>query len=76
VAIPSYDFPHSIVDSTMQVKKGQPIELRGEVTRLDEDAGKVTVNLGPLVTVDIDKIRLTEKYRPKSRKKQLQDTVD
>ena len=60
----------------MQVKKGQPIELRGEVTRLDEDAGKVTVNLGPLVTVDIDKIRLTEKYRPKSRKKQLQDTVD
>lgn len=60
----------------MQVKKGQPIELRGEVTRLDEDAGKVTVNLGPLVTVDIDKIRLIEKYRPKSRKKQLQDTVD
>ena len=60
----------------MQVKKGQPIELQGEVTRLDEDAGKVTVNLGPLVTVDIDKIRLTEKYRPKSRKKQLQDIVD
>ena len=60
----------------MQVKKGQPIELQGEVTRLDEDAGKVTVNLGPLVTVDIDKIRLIEKYRPKSRKKQLQDTVD
>jgi hypothetical protein len=37
VSIPSYNFPHSIVDSTSKVKKGEHIELRGEITRIDED---------------------------------------
>jgi len=54
VSIPSYGFPHSIIDHT-QVTKGQHIELTGEVTRIDEEGGRATVDLGPLVTVDIDK---------------------
>ncbi|WP_348628327.1 hypothetical protein [Mesorhizobium sp. WSM4313] len=44
VSIPSYGQPHSIVDRISKVKHGQPIELIGDVTRVDE--GKVTVNLG------------------------------
>ncbi|RWO81011.1 MAG: hypothetical protein EOQ95_28610 [Mesorhizobium sp.] len=34
VSIPSYGFPHSIIDHT-KVKKGQQIELTGEVTRIE-----------------------------------------
>ncbi|RWP23778.1 MAG: hypothetical protein EOR01_07785 [Mesorhizobium sp.] len=75
VSIPSYNFPHSIIDHA-KVKKGQQIELRGEVTRMDEEGGRVTVDLGPLVTIDIDKIRLVEKYKPPKRKKPLRDMVD
>ncbi|WP_352902272.1 hypothetical protein [Mesorhizobium sp. M1307] len=45
------------------MKKGQQIELTGEITRIDEEGGRVTVDLGPLVTIDIDKVRLVEKYR-------------
>lgn len=44
VSIPSYGFPHSIVDKTSTVKKGQHIELTGDVTHIDGDL--VTVNLG------------------------------
>ncbi|RVD36778.1 hypothetical protein EN741_24900 [Mesorhizobium sp. M4B.F.Ca.ET.019.03.1.1] len=73
VSIPSYNFPHSIRDSS-KVKRGQQFELTGEVTRIDEDS--VTIALGPLVTVKLDKVRLVEKYRPPTRKKPLRDLVD
>lgn len=76
VSIPSYHFPHSIRDSKSEVKRGQPIELRAEVTRIEEEGGKVTIDLGTLVTVDIDKVRLVEKYRAPKRKKPLRDMVD
>ena len=36
VSIPSYDESHSIVDRISKVKQGQEIELRGDVTRVDE----------------------------------------
>ncbi|WP_353834029.1 hypothetical protein [Mesorhizobium sp.] len=75
VSIPSYGFSHSIIDHT-KVKKGQQIELTGEVTRIDDEGGKATIDLGTLVTVDIDKVRLVEKYRPPKRKKPLRDMVD
>ncbi|WP_367186060.1 hypothetical protein [Mesorhizobium escarrei] len=74
VSLPSYNFPHSIRDSS-KVKRGQQIELTGEITRIDEEAGKVTLAMGPLVTVVIDKVRLVEKYRPPKRKKPLRDMV-
>ncbi|WP_366511588.1 hypothetical protein [Mesorhizobium sp.] len=38
------EFPHSIIDKTSTVKKGQSIELTGDVTHIDGDLG--TVNLG------------------------------
>lgn len=74
VSIPGYHFPHSIV-STEKVKRGQQIELLGEVTRVDEDS--VTV-MGPDlgITVDIGAVKLVEKYKPPVRKKPLRDTVD
>ena len=43
---------------------------------MDEEGGRVTVDLGPLVTVDMEKIRLVEKYSPPKRKKTLRDMVD
>lgn len=75
VSIPSYGFPHSIIDQT-KVKQGQQIELTGEVTRIDEEGGRVTIAMGPLVTVDVDKVKLVEKYRAPKRKKPLRDMVD
>jgi hypothetical protein len=48
ISIPSYDFPHSIRDSS-KVKRGQQVDLTGEVTRIDDET--VTIALGPLVTV-------------------------
>ncbi|WP_245452146.1 hypothetical protein [Mesorhizobium waimense] len=63
VSIPSYDFPHSIYD-TSKVKRGRQIELTGEVTRIDEDS--VTIALGPLVAVAIERVRL--KYRAPKRR--------
>ncbi|TJW30774.1 MAG: hypothetical protein E5V49_18690, partial [Mesorhizobium sp.] len=36
VSIPSYHQPHSIVDRTLKVIKGQHIELVGDVTHVDE----------------------------------------
>ena len=47
VSIPTYDFPHSIIDHS-KVKRGQEIELTGQVTRIDKES--VTIDLGPLVT--------------------------
>ncbi|WP_353812977.1 hypothetical protein [Mesorhizobium sp.] len=47
VSIPSYGFPHSIIDHT-KVKQGQQIELTGEITRINEEGGRVTIDLGPL----------------------------
>jgi hypothetical protein len=72
VSIPSYDFLRSIHDSS-KVKRGWQIELSGEVTRIDDET--VTIALGPLVTVAIDKVRLVEKYRPPTRKKPLRDSA-
>lgn len=73
VSIPSYNFPHSIRNSS-KVKRGQQIELTGEVTRIDDET--VTITLRPLVTVALDKVRLVEKHRPPTRKKPLRDLVD
>ncbi|AZO75345.1 MULTISPECIES: hypothetical protein [unclassified Mesorhizobium] len=71
VSIPSYGFPHSIVDRTSKVKKGQPIELVGDVTHIDGEW--VTVNLGVPVTVNADTLRLVTSYRPPTRKAPLVD---
>ncbi|RVC78060.1 MAG: hypothetical protein EOS58_06265 [Mesorhizobium sp.] len=68
VSIPSYGFPHSTVDRTSKVKKGQPIELIGDVTHIDGEW--VTVNLGVSVTVNADTLRL---YKPPTRKMPLLD---
>lgn len=73
VSIPSYGQPHSIVDRTTKVAKGQPIELVGDVTYVDEQAGKVTVNLGIPVTVNADTLRLVTRYVPPKRKTPLVD---
>lgn len=75
VSLAGYNFPHSIRDSTTKVKRGQKIELIGQVTRVDDE--KVTV-VGPDlgVTVGIDAVKLVEKYRPPKRKKRLVDEVD
>ncbi|RUV65246.1 MAG: hypothetical protein E5X35_11380 [Mesorhizobium sp.] len=74
VSIPSYNFPHSIRD-TSKVKRGQKIELQGEVTRVDDE--KVTV-VGPDlgITVGIEAVKLVEKYRAPKRKVPLRDKVD
>ncbi|UCI10758.1 hypothetical protein [Mesorhizobium sp. B1-1-8] len=71
VSIPSYNHSHSIVDRTSKVKMGQPIELTGSVTRVDERT--VTVNLGVPVTVDISTVRLVNAYVLPKRKTPLVD---
>ncbi|UCI33260.1 hypothetical protein FJW03_07475 [Mesorhizobium sp. B4-1-4] len=71
VSISSYNQPHSILDRTSKVTRGQPIELIGDVVRVDE--GKVTVNLGVPVTVDAATVRLMTAYVPPKRKRPLVD---
>ncbi|RWK09345.1 MAG: hypothetical protein E5X49_13925 [Mesorhizobium sp.] len=71
VSIPSYGFPHSIIDKTSTVKKGQPMELVGDVTHVDGEW--VTVNLGVPVTVNMDTLRLVTAYQPPVRKAPLVD---
>ncbi|RWJ96507.1 hypothetical protein [Mesorhizobium sp.] len=60
------EFPHSIIDKTSTVKKGQSIELTGDVTHIDGDLG--TVNLGLPVTVNMDTLRLVTSFVPPKRK--------
>ncbi|MGX9148345.1 hypothetical protein [Mesorhizobium sp. 128a] len=67
VTIPSYPHPHSVVDSTSKAVIGQHMELTGSVTRIDGD--KVTISLRPLVTVDIEHVRLVESYVPPKGKR-------
>ncbi|WP_352668692.1 hypothetical protein [Mesorhizobium sp. M0478] len=57
------------------MNRGQQIELVGNVTYADEEGGKVTIVLGPPVTVDIDKVRPVQAYVPPKRKKPLRDTA-
>ncbi|TJV19710.1 hypothetical protein [Mesorhizobium sp.] len=71
VSIPSYGFPHSIIDRTSKVKKGQPIELIGHVIHIDGDLA--TVNFGVPITVNLDTLRLANAYRPPTRKTPLVD---
>ncbi|RWM28487.1 hypothetical protein [Mesorhizobium sp.] len=71
VSIPSYGFPHSIIDKKSKVKRGQPIELVGDITHID--AEWVTVNLGVPVTVNMDTLRLMATYVPPKRKTPLMD---
>jgi hypothetical protein len=61
VSIPSYGFPHSIVDRTSKAKKGQVIELAGNVVHIDGE--RITVNLGVPVTVDREKLRLVNRHK-------------
>ncbi|WP_366510119.1 hypothetical protein [Mesorhizobium sp.] len=75
VSIPSYNFPRSIIDHT-KVKKGQQIELTGRDHAHRRGKRQGHIAMGPLVTVDIDKVRLVEKYRPPKRSKPLRDMVD
>jgi hypothetical protein len=70
VSIPTYNQPHSIVERA-KVMKGQPIELVGDVTRVDEN--QVTVNLGVPVTVNAGTLRLVTRYVPPKRKNPLID---
>ncbi|AZO28506.1 MULTISPECIES: hypothetical protein [unclassified Mesorhizobium] len=71
VSIPSYGFPHSIVDRTSKVRKGQPVELIGNVTHIDGEWA--AVNLGVPVTVNMDTLRLVTAYKPPTRKTPLAD---
>lgn len=72
VSIPSYGFPHSFVDRATKVKRGQQIELTGEVTRVDEDT--VTIGGRDLgVTVGIGTVRLVTSYVAPTRRKPLVD---
>jgi hypothetical protein len=65
VSIPSYGFPYSI-PAPKKTQPGDELELRGEVTHVDEEDQKVTVKAGVLITVDADTIT---DWTPVPRKK-------
>ncbi|MBZ9710367.1 hypothetical protein LB543_27090 [Mesorhizobium sp. ESP7-2] len=62
----AYGQPHSIVDRTTQMRKGQYFELIGNVTHL-LGKNRVTVNRGVPVTVDAAVVRLVNAYRGQGR---------
>ena len=71
VTIPSYAFPHSVLDSTSSAVIGQHMELTGHITRIDGD--KVTISLRPLVTVDVEHVRMVQSHVAPTRKTPLVD---
>ncbi|RWF49947.1 MAG: hypothetical protein EOS50_30155 [Mesorhizobium sp.] len=75
ISIPSYGFPYSI-RAPKKAKPGGQVELTGEVTRIDEDAGLVTVKLGIPVTVDVSAISKWTPAVREHRGKPLRDTPD
>ncbi|RWN78044.1 MAG: hypothetical protein EOS02_09800 [Mesorhizobium sp.] len=75
ISIPSYGFPYSI-RAPKKAKPGAQVELTGEVTRIDEDAGLVTVKLGIPVTVDVSAISKWTPAVREHRGKPLRDTPD
>ena len=80
VSVANYDCPQSIrsydfaLSLRTKVQRGDQIELAGEVTRIDGET--VTIDLGPLVTVKTDKVRLIEKYQAPTRKRRQRDMAD
>ncbi|MCF6120507.1 hypothetical protein L2449_27155 [Mesorhizobium muleiense] len=75
ISIPSYAFPYSI-RAPKKAKPGGQVELTGEVTRVDEDNGLVTVKLGIPVTVDVSAISSWTPAVREHRGKPLRDTPD
>jgi preprotein translocase subunit YajC len=67
VLIPSYNQPHSIVDTSPNISSGQKIELTGEVLRVDDDT--VTVGGKDLgITIKRSAVRLvTSQLAPKRK---------
>lgn len=65
VSLPNYNFPFWILAPGAKV--GQSIELTGEVTHVDHEGGKVTVNLGSLATLDAGAVRLVKQRQPQRR---------
>ncbi|TIS95036.1 hypothetical protein [Mesorhizobium sp.] len=55
VSIPSYGFSYSI-PAAKKTQPGDELQLRGEVTHVDEEDQKITVKAGGLITVDADTI--------------------
>ncbi|MCV3210031.1 hypothetical protein OHD62_19505 [Mesorhizobium sp. YC-39] len=73
VSIPSYAFPYPI-QAPKKTKAGDELELRGEITRVDEDVRQLTSKAGDLITVEVDAI--TE-WNPAPRKRApLRDSSD
>jgi hypothetical protein len=75
VSIPSYSFPFSI-EPPPKAKRGDKLQITGEVTHVDHDADKVTVKIGGVVKVDADRVSLLKKYRPPLRRTPLGDRPD
>ncbi|AZN99898.1 hypothetical protein EJ066_23750 [Mesorhizobium sp. M9A.F.Ca.ET.002.03.1.2] len=59
--IPTANHPYSIIDR--KAKPGDKIDLDGEVVHVDEELGRVTVQVLGRVTVDADTVKLVRKYR-------------
>ncbi|TPI10274.1 hypothetical protein FJW10_29615 [Mesorhizobium sp. B4-1-1] len=75
VSIPGYNFPHSIT-APAKAKPRDQVELTGEVRRIDEADGMVTIAIGGLITIPSVNVRLVAKYRPPHRRSPLLDKPD
>jgi hypothetical protein len=56
VAIPGYNFPHSI-PAPPKAKPKTEIELTGEIRRIDEATVTVGLSLGGVITLPLDRVR-------------------
>ena len=58
---PTANYPYSTIDP--RAKPGDKMRFEGEVVHIDEDLGRVTVQVLGRVTVDIGTVALVKKYR-------------
>jgi hypothetical protein len=62
--IPTANFPYSIIDP--KAKPGVKIRFEGEVVHVDDELGRVTVQVLGRVTVDAATVQMVTKYhRPR-----------
>lgn len=72
VSIPSYNLPIAI-EPPRKAKPGEKVAITGYVTRVDDEAGKVTVKITARVMVEIDTATAQRKSYPSERQKPVRD---
>lgn len=72
VSIPSHSLPFAI-EPPRKAKPGDKVPITGHVTRVDDEAGKITVKISARVIVEIDTVTAHRNLYPSERQKPFRE---